>query len=66
MATNYNNDNKSDTGIKYGMIIGHDLMVHLVLIDSLKRHLLEWDNAIITKKYIGKFTGKTNLANHDM
>ena len=42
--------NKGESGVGYGMIIGHDLMVQLSLLDDIKRQVLQWDGTTIPMK----------------
>ena len=48
------------------MIIGHDLMVQLFLVDNFRHRVLEWDNAVVPIKDTGNFLDKPNLTKHDM
>ena len=43
-------NNKSESGIGYDMIIGRDLMVQLVLTEDLKRQVIQWDGATVHMK----------------
>ena len=40
-------NNKGESGICYGMIIGRDLMVQLGLMADFKRQVLQWDGVIV-------------------
>ena len=64
ISNRFHFDNKKgDTGISYYMIIVCDLMVHIDLIDDLKRKLLELDHYTVPMKYPCNLLGNTNPTN---
>ena len=51
--------------IVYDMIIVHDLMVQLGILDDFKSQLLQWDGATVpTKEPIGML-GQADLTSHE-
>ena len=57
------NKYKGGADIRYDMIIGHYLMVHLILIDNFKRKDLECDKNVVPMKDPGNLVVKPNLSN---
>ena len=43
-------NNKSESGIGYDMIIGRDLMVQLGLTEDFQRQVIQWDGATVHMK----------------
>ena len=52
----YNNEGES--GIVHDMIIGRDMMVHLVLAAYFKHKVLEWNGTGVQMKEPGKFSSQ--------
>ena len=44
------NNYRGESGIGYGMIIGHELMVQLGLAANFKRQFFQWDGSIVPMK----------------
>ena len=57
---------QGDARIGYNMIIGCDLMVQLGLKANFESQILEWDEAVIFKKYQGNFLGQYDLTKHNI
>ena len=60
------NKYKGGADIRYDMIIGHYLMVHLILIDNFKRKDLECDKNVVPMKDPGNLLGKYNRTKYKM
>ena len=43
------------------MIIGQDLVVHLVLKNNFKQQVLSWNDDVVPIKNTGSLLGRTNL-----
>ena len=57
---------KCETGIGYGMIIGCDLMLQLGLTDNFKCQVLQWDGAIVNMKEPSGMLRKSDLTKGDI
>ena len=58
----HNENEKIKLGIGYYMIIGHDLMVHLVLTADFRHQVLQWDGATVPMKEPSGLLGKSDLS----
>ena len=54
-------NNKSESGICYKMIIVRDLMLHLGLMANSKHQFLQWDDAAVPMMYLSSLLGQTYL-----
>ena len=59
-------NNKGDLGIGYGIIIGRDLMIQLVLTSEFKRQVLQWHGDTVQMKEPRGLLWKPDLNKHDM
>ena len=57
---------KSDSGIGYDMIIGHDLIVQIGLTADFKRQVLQWGGSTVNMKEPSSFLGKFDLTKREM
>ena len=62
----HGNNDKSELGIGYEMIIGRELMVQLGLTSDCKRQVFQWDGATVHMKEPRGLIGKSNLNKHEM
>ena len=53
-------NNKGESRIGYDMIIGCELIVHLVMKANFGYKIPEWDETLVPMKEPGNFLGKTN------
>ena len=59
-------NDKSESGIGYDMIISRDLMVHLGLMDDFKRQVLQWDDATVHMKEPRILLGPSDITKREM
>ena len=59
-------NDEGESVIVYDMIIGHDLMVQLGLMDDFKRQVLQWDGTNVHMKDSRNFLGQYNLTKREM
>ena len=60
------NNDKVESGIRYDMIIGRDLMVHLGPTTDFKRQVLQWDGANLHMKEPSSLLGQSDLTKREM
>ena len=49
------------SGIGYDMIICHELMLYLGMVENFRYKVLAWDNSVVIMNYPVNFLGKPNL-----
>ena len=59
-------NNKGESRIEYDMIIGCELIVHLVMKANFGYKIPEWDETLLPMKAAFNFLGKPNLNKHYM